>query len=119
MTTRNELTAALEAKGITIEDDDEVQETRIMWAEAYNLLSSRTDDGIPSRPDLLMGWHWGNQMLHISTMNCEFILEPLGRYSTEAAANLVTRFISGTYLNSILLNAEPEYVHVRDYPITD
>jgi hypothetical protein len=126
MTTKTELIAALQAKGITIEDEhgEFGDETRIMWAQAYNHLSGRHDDGLPERPDLLMGWHWGGQMIHISTLGCEFILEPLARYSTEHAVQQIARFVSGTYVTALMgLSHDPvdddPYFHVRDYPITD
>lgn len=102
MTTRIELTRALEAKGITIltvEDDPYIgpHET-IMWSKEYNYISASINhEGMPITADLLMGFHFDDSYLHISTKGAEFIIDNIAKYSTEQAAECVARFISGTY----------------------
>jgi len=101
MTTRIELTRALEAKGITIyaEDDPHIGPCEfIMWSKEYNYISAFINrEGMSISPDLLMGFHYDDSYLHISTRGSEFIIDNLAKYSTEQAAECIARFIAGTY----------------------
>lgn len=101
MTNRIELTRALEAQGITIhtEDDPFIGPCElIMWAKEYNYISNYVArDGMPITADLLMGWHFADTYLHISTAGSEFIIDNIAKYTTEQAAECVARFIAGTY----------------------
>lgn len=102
MTNRIELTRALEAQGITMystdHDDPNGPCDYIMWGKEYNRISwFLNHDGMPISPDLLMGWHFSDTYLHISTIGCEFIIDNIARFSTEQAAEMIARFIAGTY----------------------
>lgn len=101
MTNRIELTRALKAKGITItaEDDPHIGPCElIMWAKEYNFISNYVaKEGMPITADLLMGFHFADTYLHISTQGSEFIIDNISKYSTEQAAESVARFIAGTY----------------------
>lgn len=124
MTTRIELTRALEAQGFMFTHDEFGDDPNgpcmyITWAKAYNIVTSLMNDSMPLGPELLMGWHFNDTYLHISTMGAEFIIDNIAKYSTEQAAECVARFVSGTYFMSGMLpslDADEPYTHVRDYP---
>jgi hypothetical protein len=102
MTTRIELTRALQAKGISFAASDDHDPNGpseyIAWPKMYNKVAWFASDAMPIDADLLMGWHYDDTYLHISTVGAEFIITSISRYTTEQAAECVARFIAGTYL---------------------